>query len=46
MDVRSAVIKQATVSAVLLDVMMVFYASAGHTDIPHSGLLLALALAN
>jgi hypothetical protein len=35
MGARSAVIKQATVSTVLLAVMMaVFYASAGRTDIP------------
>jgi protein-S-isoprenylcysteine O-methyltransferase Ste14 len=47
MDVRSAVIKQATVSAILLGVMMaVFYASAGHTDIPRSWLLFSVSFVN
>ncbi len=37
LDVRSAVIKQATVSTVMQTVMMaVFYASVGRTDIPLS----------
>ena len=40
LNVRSAVIKQVTVSTVLAAVMMaVFYASAGRTDIPRSWLL-------
>lgn len=40
MDARGAVMKQMTVSTVLLAVMMaVFYASAGRTDIPRSWLL-------
>jgi protein-S-isoprenylcysteine O-methyltransferase Ste14 len=44
MGARSAVIKQATVSTVLLAVMMaVFYASAGRTDIPRSWLLFGVS---
>lgn len=40
LDARGAVMKQMTVSTVLLAVMMaVFYASAGRTDIPRSWLL-------
>jgi protein-S-isoprenylcysteine O-methyltransferase Ste14 len=43
-DVRSAVIKQVTVSTVMLTVMMaVFYASAGRTDIPRSWLLFGVS---
>ena len=46
-DVRSAVIKQATVSTVLLAVMMaVFYASAGRTDISRSWLLFSVSFVN
>ena len=44
MVARSAVIKQATVSTVLLAVMMaVFYVSAGRTDIPRSWLLFGVS---
>ncbi len=47
MDVRSAVIKQASVSTVLLTVMMaVFYVSAGRTDIPRSWLLFSVSFVN
>jgi protein-S-isoprenylcysteine O-methyltransferase Ste14 len=43
-DVRSAVIKQATVSTALLAVMItVFYASAGRTDISRSWLLFSVS---
>lgn len=44
LDVRGAVMKQMTVSTVLLAVMMaVFYASAGRTDIPRSWLLFGVS---
>ena len=44
MDARGAVMKQMTVSTVLLAVMMaVFYASAGRTDIPRSWLLFGVS---
>jgi protein-S-isoprenylcysteine O-methyltransferase Ste14 len=47
MDVRSAVIKQASVSTILLVVMMVvFYISAGRTDIPRSWLLFGVSFVN
>lgn len=44
LDARGAVMKQMTVSTVLLAVMMaVFYASAGRTDIPRSWLLFGVS---
>ncbi len=47
MGLRRAVIKQVTVSTVMLAVMMaVFYASAGHTDIPRFWLLFGVSFIN
>ncbi len=44
LDARGAVMKQMTVSTVMLAVMMaVFYASAGRTDIPRSWLLFGVS---